>query len=596
MHSHFRGTLADLAWHPASTAPQPADLDLSAMARAALNYLRGNPEAARDYECKFSLGPLGIPAHVPLLASNQFGFDPIALGDTDCRMDWQYAHMREMAGGAAAEAVERGVYQRIRRYQRADGLLWMNQGAWIGPLTSPSALAGIKHEWASSWASGKWLYRLADEYARTGDAATKAAARQVFAGLRRLPRWDGPRAYLPYGPSAWKDGEWLHLRDADRNQGWGAEHSHAYPFFVEPLVRYYECCGDAEALDLARAVTEGHLAGTQPDMEELRIDPATGAFHRHVHLHTHELWGVAHLGVVTGERRYLEWAQRAYEFVLSQGTDYGWFPEYIPQSEYRTEICVVGDMASLATQLARGLGPHYYDHLERIIRNELRRAQFFLTPAFLALFHRLHAGKDPAVVAAAITELRRLEGGFVAQAAFDDWVGFPGSLGEPGLYRNGIQMMGCCPPEGMRALWEAWNAVVEERPEGVYVNLALSRVHPAATVAASRPEDGTLTVTPHRSGRLLLRPPGWVDRATVRLTAGGAALPVAWDGPAQAYVAVPAARAGVPLNLSWSVPQFTQTFVPQSVPGRTAPLTVTWVGNEVRAISPRGQFLPMFGG
>jgi hypothetical protein len=49
------------------------------------------------------------------------------------------------------------------------------------------------------------------------------------------------------------------------------------------------------------------------------------------------------------------------------------------------------------------------------------------------------------------------------------------------------------------------------------------------------------------------------------------------------------------LVLTWPVPRFTQTVVPQSVPGRGDPLTVRWVGNEVVGIEPRGNHLPMFG-
>ena len=65
---------------PPGESPRADDLDLVTMARHALNYLRGNPDPHRHYECKFSLGQLGIPAHVPLLASNDFGFDPIVPG------------------------------------------------------------------------------------------------------------------------------------------------------------------------------------------------------------------------------------------------------------------------------------------------------------------------------------------------------------------------------------------------------------------------------------------------------------------------------------------------------------------------------------
>ena len=598
LSKHFRGVLTAGDAVGMSGASHEDDLSLGAMAKLALNYLRGNPGPARAYECKFSLGPLGIPAHVPLLASNRYGYDPIALGDTDCRMDWQYPHMREMAGVTEPDAVERGVRQRILGYRHADGLVWMNPAAWVGPLQSPSALEALKHEWAFTWASGKLLVSLAEEYQRTGHSGLKGDCRALFLALAKLARRDDQgRAFLPHGASPWKNGEWLHLGDAGQSQGWGGELSHGYPFVTEPLVRYWECTGDEEALALATAFAEGHLAGVQPDMGEQRIDPETGAFHKHVHLHTHEVWGVAHLGAVTGESRYLDWAERAYRFVLSQGTDYGWYPEYIPQHEYRTEICVVGDMASIAACLARGGRPEFWDHVERTVRNELRRAQFVLTPAFIVLFRELHKDRPATDVEAALSELRKLEGGFVAQSTFDDWVGYPGpTMGTPGLYANGIQMMGCCPPEGMRGLWEAWQGTVREQDGGVFVNMAFTREHPAANVTAYEPSAGRLDVQARKAGTFFLRPPAWAESTAVTLCRDGDDRRMEWGGPANAYVVCRDVCPGERLTLRWPVPRFTQVFVPQSVPGREQTITVEWLGNTVLGVSPRGLYLPMFEG
>ena len=567
------------------------------MAKSALNYLRGNPDPSRNYECKFSLGPLGIPSHVPFLPPNKYAYDPIALGDTDCRMDWQYSHMREMAGEPEAEAVERGVRQRIRSYRRADHLVWMNPAAWVGPPQSPSGIEALQHEWAFSWASGKLLVSLAEECQRTGAALIKDECRAMFLALAGLvSRDDHGRAFLPHGAAPWRNGEWLHMRDTGKDLGWGGEHSHNYPFIVEPLVRYWECCGDAEALALAKAIADGHLAGSQPDMEELRVNPATGEFRRHTHLHTHETWGMAHLGAVTGDARYLDWAERVYRFVLSQGTDYGWYPEYIPQWEYRTEVCVVGDMTSIAACLARGGRPAFWDQVERTVRNELRYAQFFLTPAFLALFHKIHQAKPQAQVEQALAELRKIEGGFVAQPALNDLVGCPGpDMGTPGMNVNGVEMMGCCPPEGMRGLWEAWRGIVQERAEGVFVNLAFSREHPAAIVTAYEPVAGRLDVQARKAGVYFLRPPSWATPATVTLCRNEVDSRIEWGGPMNAYVVCRNVQPGEQLRLGWSVPRFTQVFVPQSIPGRSEKVTVQWLGNQVLDVEPRGPYLPMFG-
>jgi hypothetical protein len=581
LRSQFRGRLSELqiAAKPAKTRTD--DLDLKSMARSALNYLRGNPLPDHNYDCRFSIGPLGIPNTVPLVPSDRSGFDPIACGDADCRIDWQFPHMREMAGQQEPELVELGVRARVRRYQHADDhLCWINPECYIGE--------SCDDEWIGSWTTAKLLFALAEEFQRSGNAAVKENARKTFLALKGLALWDGPRAYY-HGIAPYKNGEWL-------RKGWCAAHSRNYPFIVEPCVRYSEITGDAEAMDFAKAVTEGFLAGSQKDMGNLRIDPETGAYQDHVHCHAHAVWGVAHLGALLKEPRYLDWARKFYDFTHSRGTDYGWYPESLPQHEYRAEVCAIADMVSIGAWLALGGWPHYWDQVERTVRNELRRAQFFLTPAFLRLFRDIHKDKTPAEIGQAIAELRKLEGGFVAQPTLNDWVAYPNNpkLGTPGLMENGVHMMGCCPPAGMRGLWEAWCGIVSEQPEGVMVNMSISRDHPAAKVEAFSAESGGLQATVRKSGKFLLRPPAWASRQSVRLRRDGRNAPVEWGGPQQAYVDCPAAAVGEQLLLTWSVPVFQQSFVPQSVPERHQAVCVRWTGNRVDAVEPRGKYLPMF--
>lgn len=576
----FMGSISNTQAIEEPNQPQ-ADLgDLRCMARAAMNYLRGNPEPTRDYECKFELGPLGIPYHLPTaVPPNEYGYDPIALGDTDCRMWTQYVHMREISGVAEPDEVEQGVGRRVMGYLGEGDLAWINPAAWTG-----EPIEGL---WISKWASAKIMLRLAEDYAATGDQALKDKAGRIFRALKRLARWEGTRAYYPGGgvPVS-KAGEYL-------RKGWAAEHSKNYPFIVEPCLHYANLCGDQEALDFAVAMAEGFLAGIQPGQDEMRIDPQTGAFQAHVHLHSHAFWGVAHLGAQLGDNRFLDWAQHAYEFVRNHGTDYGWFPEFIPHYRHRAEICVVGDMISTASWLAQRQ-PHYYDHIERGVGNLLRRCQFFLTPAFRELFEKLHVHRPAEEVAAAFEALQAIEGGFISAPAPNDWVENEENLGQAARHLNGIDMMGCCSPEGMRALWEAWNWTVEERPEEVRINLNFSVERPAATVRAYEAAAGRLDVQARREGRYLLRPPAWADREHVHLHCNGALVSWHWAGPDQTYVACDNVNRGDTLSLTWVPLTFQQELTMHLVPDQSPTYTIEWVGNHVQSVSPRGKWLPMF--
>jgi len=113
-------------------------------------------------------------------------------------------------------------------------------------------------------------------------------------------------------------------------------------------------------------------------------------------------------------------------------------------------------------------------------------------------------------------------------------------------------------------------------------------------VLAHRPEDGQLHGMAKRAGAYRLRPPAWVLRDRVQLRRNDQPVALVWGGPTDAYVQCREVRPGDRLTLIWPVPRFTQTFTPQSVPGRTSPLTVRWVGNEVVGVEPRGKYLPMF--
>ena len=287
LQGQFRGCISDVKWTPPSRNPRRDKLDLVRMAEASLNYLRNTPDPARGYECKFSLGPLGIPCHVPLMASTKDAFDPITLADTDVRMLQQFPHMREMVGEDEPCDVELGVLNRVRSYRRDDSLLWVNPAAWTGPE------GAIDEEWATTWGTAKYLCWLADEFDREGDPELIDEGLEIIGALKGIAHWDGGRSFYPGGPVPWKAGQWL-----NRGRGWGEVHSHNYPFIVEPCVRFSEATQVNEGEEVARAFADGFLAGSQPDMGEQRIDPETGEFRQQVHIHTHAIWGVAHLGWV----------------------------------------------------------------------------------------------------------------------------------------------------------------------------------------------------------------------------------------------------------------------------------------------------------
>ena len=102
--------------------PSPDEMDFSGIARWAMNYLEHNPVPEFNYQSRFMVYPVCIPP-IPK------GPDQIAIGDTDCRCDWEFWNMREILGIVAPSEVEQGLRRRIMNYVKADYLAWCENGS-----------------------------------------------------------------------------------------------------------------------------------------------------------------------------------------------------------------------------------------------------------------------------------------------------------------------------------------------------------------------------------------------------------------------------------------------------------------------------------
>jgi hypothetical protein len=287
--------------------------------------------------------------------------------------------------------------------------------------------------------------------------------------------------------------------------------------------------------------------------------------------------GVAHLGALLHNPRYLDWSRRAYEHLRSMGTDWGWFPESPSPTHPYSETCNTADMVDVAVWLARAGYTEYWDHVERYVRNYTVEAQWFVTPQYEALYRDLHQD-NPAGADEGLALMRRYNGGINACLTPNGlvWAKSP----------DGMNMMGCCPPEGMRTFYSAWSNTVLQTDRGIEVNLSFSRDHPAAEVISFLPHLGRLTVLPRKRGDFLLRPPSWAPRAEVRAFVDGGPVETRWRGD---HVLFPKARPGQELTLTYPLIDFTQVL---HVAGRD--YTYHWLGNTVLSVAPKNEWLPIF--
>jgi hypothetical protein len=552
----------------------PTDIDLKRMAEWALNYLINTPRPELDYEPVFQCHPLKCPP-------TPMGHDVVVPCDTDARMNLDWYFMRDITSSDAGREVEEAFHARLRAYLGADGLAWAHTGAYNE--------GDIQHVYTEAdkvihtWGSAKLLHALAEEYARTQNPETGELALKVVHGLKRLAVWDEQRrCWLPGGMGA------VQRSGLPVPNSWNA---HPLPL-VEPLLACWRATGLQECLDFARAYADGVIDHCQPDGVRFEADGAftlpDGHSVAHSHATLHTLWGIADLGLATAETRYLEFAQRSFEWMQRRGTGTGWFPA---MPDNCNETCCISDMISIAALLGEAGHTNYYDCVERYLRNYISNLQFIVTPEFEDYYRRLNQAAGEEAIARGLETLRRFQGGIIGGSGLNDFEN--DLLG--GV--SGFEMFGCCAPEGMRAIYTAWLHTIARRPAsrsapaGVYVNLSMSRASEWGQVVSFMPAEGRLTVKAGVSDTFFLRPPGWAASAQVRAFINGEAMPVDWQG---GYVRLKG-QPGDELTITYPLIRFTQQV--SGLWNDCRPdlrMTFHWLGNMVLSAEPAPVHTPLF--
>ena len=467
-----------------------------------------------------------------------------------------------------------------------------------------------------------WIMR----YELTGDPALKQQIENAIQTMRSDAVVD-PTGFVYYPTRGTGQG-------ANGKAQWGGAYPNAGGGNLLPLAHWAKLTDDADLMAFVRTLADGIVAGiAHPlDSEPLRF----GRFRRdgsfqmdvstskwiwpggnipkianpvleqdtgdaevppvhwgmaHTLSHTTVIWGMAYAGMADDEPRYLDWAKRVYDHLLSIGNDSGWFQEHLPwpwpvlkDPRQHTETCITADMIDIAAFLAQAGRTDYWDHVERYARNYLTVMQFEMTPRFEAYYRRIHKDKPAEDVEAGLKELtQRLEGSLPASCLLNDLVS--GYDDEPH-----IDVMGCCVWSGARGIGRAGVSVLTETDGAVYVNLTINRDTPQARVVSFLPSTGRVTVAVKQTGEFYLRPPAWAPHGQVQAYRNAKPVSVQWKNN---YVVFKNAQAGEELTLTYPLPHFLQDV---SFAGRNVVdhYTLEWLGNSVVGISPTGKHLPLY--
>ena len=509
-------------------------LDPVLMAKWSLNYLAGTVSEENGYASSYGNWPLKMPPY-------QIGGDKIAIGDSEVRNALAFVLMRDMSGIDFGAKAQKGLMDRVLSYQLPCGLF------------NPPGHADTDILWATAWATRG----LIEDFATTGNRDSLARAERALKAVRRYAVEANETGLLRLAPPAQLvvDGRTVQF----------AYRATLDFCVVEPYVRYYEVTGDRDMLATARGLADGRLNGY-----------AKGHDTGHTHSYWHSLIGIAHLGAVTGESKYLDWVETQIERWTPLMTDYGWFEA---TAGYKgSETCAVADLMHVCTYLGRAGRSTRYDLVERTLRNYLPQEQFFIDDKVFTELWRKQSYEDRDKQLAL---MRRLEGGFLCRTSPSDrWV-------LPDAPEGPISLEGCCPPTGMTALYLAWKEAVRKTDKGLFVNLAINRDSPDARVVSFLPNLGRLTVIPRQSGPVFVRIPGSVSHDQVSAWRNGRRIKGgAWSGD---YVAFSGAKKGEELTVTYPLPKFDQ-----KVNRAGIDYTFHWQGNTLRGIEPREGVWPLF--
>ena len=571
--SGINGEIGEVKYMEAAGSGKNEDIDIKKMAEWAMNYLARSPKPEYGYQPVFQVFPLRFP-------SVREGDDPIVNCDTDARMDWEWFYMRDIAQNDFAKDIEEKFHERMRSYINEEGLAMSHGGCYREDL--PDAVYGDEDKIIHVWGTLKILRSLCEDYRRTKNPERQKLAGKIVSALKKLFIWGktGGGESFCYAPNGMGP---VDPNDKESKNYWNTHHAPA----VGPILDYYLITGDIEALEFAKAAALGIMESRLPGSvifagDGSFRDPAGNIGHSHATMHC--VWGIAELGLATGGKKYIEFAKRSFDWMMSRSTGTGWFPA-LPDS--CNETCAISDMISVAVLLGRAGYSEYFDYAERFFRNYIVNLQFVMTPEMESHYKKIHSGQSEEELGRQIELLKKVQGAIIGGSGINDYENeLLGGV-------SGFSIFGCCAPEGMRAISKIYvsSAVRETQkdnvflPEGEYINMAFNMRNGSCQVRSFFPDCGGAEIIPEKDGKIYVRIPHWADKNAAGLKINGKKSDISYSESHPAYAEIEA-KAGDVIDVSWPLASFTHT---SQVWHDTAPdlkVEFDWLGNSVISCRP----------
>ena len=369
------------------------------------------------------------------------------------------------------------------------------------------------------------------------------------------------------------------------------------------LVSYYRLTGDEVALETALLLTDYALE---------HCFTSHGALTEKAGHHGHSINGLVagmlDLALLVNDPRLLQRAKAAYDVGLSSlNSSFGWSRERVDVLNEKGEGNSTGDYLRAALLLGQAGFQEYYGQAERILRGHLLPSQVIDVEGFL---DDTNAEQDYLRNVAS-----RIRGGFGFRTPndliVDGYINPHMGYETTGLDRveklvrsttNAVLIQDAVllsrenndrvitiydvTSAVVEALCAAWHSIITEDDTGVRVNLLLSCQRNGLTVTSHLSGEGRIDIDNTSGRNMLVRIPHWVSRSDIRLKAGGMSRPLKFVG---SYLLVPGDEEYKAVNIQF--PMRKERTV-ESISYKE--YTIDWAGDQIVAMSPPAQHLPMF--
>lgn len=351
---------------------------------------------------------------------------------------------------------------------------------------------------------------------------------------------------------------------------------------ILPLMLFYEETGDEEALYLAERLSRFIVYHSLVFAEDGSFwVEGYGDCDGHFHSRMATVAGILRYALKTGDDALVKWCRKVYDWACTQGTTYGLFPEGLgrkviqglpeeyPEVARHSEICCTTDMIHIALLLCRHVDAKYGDHAEKYV-NHLLASQL----RDISWVKRAE-GKEDSELISYCDIPERYQGSFTGRTTANDLTNF-------GNYDN----MGCCAAAGGRALYLLWEQMIERKEDGLCIHLWLSRECDDVSLVSNIPKQGCFEIWLHAANRIFVRIPCWLRSAEITAYADGTPIRVEYRGD---WADLGFWQAGVCLCMEFPMEtrNVSETFCGELY-------QVSWRGNVVTGISPRGQYIPLY--